>query len=539
MTATLEQENIINADGNIVTVARPGSGKTFVLAEKIKKILPTLKDFEGIIAISFTNKASNELKERSLSNGVNKKESFFGTIHKFYISEIILSFGKQVFGLPQNKIEIVDYNQIELDEELKNKLEFLEINFDSNDLEHITFLKNFFNDGKIFLNLVDKLAIYIFNTSFACRRYLQIKYKYIIIDEFQDCGNEQYNIFMKLKDLGLKSIAVGDLDQSIYGFTGKSASYLSSLMQNENFTTFSLTRNHRCHSSIINYSLTLMSPNVELLTNQGINIFHRFIPGCEIDIANWIDSTLSGTMDSFGVNSLSNVAILTRGYRTAEIIDRNLNTPHIVVSQSSLEQDNSDVSNLFDNILKFVFEENYTMTEVIELFVSLDTLNLREQKEIKENFISIKNNIKAGNINFLEICEYFKFISNILMPNENFDKPLTILEQVISNELEIYSSRFGNKIQIMTLHKSKGLEFDLVYHLDLYEWILPAKTITNNNQEYISYNQDLNLHYVGITRAKKACVLCTSSKRTNNKNKVITANNSEFLDINNLSRLRR
>lgn len=167
MTATLEQENIINADGNIVTVARPGSGKTFVLAEKIKRILPTLKDFEGIIAISFTNKASNELKERSLLNGVNKKESFFGTIHKFYISEIILSFGKQVFGLPQNKIEIVDYNQIELDGELKNKLEFLEKNFDNNNSEHVNLLKLFFNDGKIFLNLVDKLAIYIFNTSFA------------------------------------------------------------------------------------------------------------------------------------------------------------------------------------------------------------------------------------------------------------------------------------------------------------------------------------------------------------------------------------
>jgi DNA helicase-2/ATP-dependent DNA helicase PcrA len=271
--------------------------------------LPTLKDFEGIIAISFTNKASNELKERSLLNGVNKKESFFGTIHKFYISEIILSFGKQVFGLPQNKIEIVDYNQIELDGELKNKLEFLEKNFDNNNSEHVNLLKLFFNDGKIFLNLVDKLAIYIFNTSFACRRYLQIKYKYIIIDEFQDCGNEQYNIFMKLKDLGLKSIAVGDLDQSIYGFTGKSASYLSSLMQNENFTTFSLTRNHRCHSSIINYSLKLMSSNVELLETPSKNVFHINTIGDEISIANWIDSTINITMGSFNINSFEKLSL--------------------------------------------------------------------------------------------------------------------------------------------------------------------------------------------------------------------------------------
>jgi superfamily I DNA/RNA helicase len=96
MTPTQEQSNIINAAGHIVVVARPGSGKTFVLSEKIRLLIPLLKEYEGVIAISFTNKASSELRERTLKGGFEKKESFFGTIHKFYISEFILSFGKQV-----------------------------------------------------------------------------------------------------------------------------------------------------------------------------------------------------------------------------------------------------------------------------------------------------------------------------------------------------------------------------------------------------------------------------------------------------------
>lgn len=87
MTPTDEQKNIIDASGHIVVVARPGSGKTFVLSEKIRELLPLMKSYEGVIAISFTNKASKELKDRSLKGGFDKKESFFGTIHKFYISE--------------------------------------------------------------------------------------------------------------------------------------------------------------------------------------------------------------------------------------------------------------------------------------------------------------------------------------------------------------------------------------------------------------------------------------------------------------------
>jgi DNA helicase-2/ATP-dependent DNA helicase PcrA len=91
----------------------------------------------------------------------------------------------------------------------------------------------------------------------------------------------------------------------------------------------------------------------------------------------------------------------------------------------------------------------------------------------------------------------------------------------------------------MTLHKSKGLEFDIVFHLDLYEWIFPAKGIENGQQYHINFHQDLNLHYVGVTRAKKACILCTSTKRTNGQNEIKKGNPSEFLSLNNVQTIRK
>ena len=92
-----EQKAIIKEESNCVVIATPGSGKTFTLSQKCRKIISSLPDYRGIIAISYTNKASNELKHRTILNNLNPKNSFFGTIDKFCVIEIIIPFGKHVF----------------------------------------------------------------------------------------------------------------------------------------------------------------------------------------------------------------------------------------------------------------------------------------------------------------------------------------------------------------------------------------------------------------------------------------------------------
>ena len=81
----------------------------------------------------------------------------------------------------------------------------------------------------------------------------------------------------------------------------------------------------------------------------------------------------------------------------------------------------------------------------------------------------------------------------------------------------------------MTLHKAKGLEFEIVFHLDLYKWIMPKFKG--------DYTQDLNLHYVGITRAKQ-CVILLSSTQRHNEQGLRGAEDSEFLLMNDLELLR-
>ena len=90
----------------------------------------------------------------------------------------------------------------------------------------------------------------------------------------------------------------------------------------------------------------------------------------------------------------------------------------------------------------------------------------------------------------------------------------------------------------MTLHKSKGLGFRVVFHLDLYQWIIPSYPAIKGDQKEMI--QSINLHYVGITRAKDACVLVSSSKRNDFRNNTIKdALPSQFLTRLDLLSLRK
>ena len=223
---TNEQQKIIDEKSNCVVIAKPGSGKTFTLSHKIKNILPELPHYRGVIAISYTNKASNELKRRCLVTGVDAKSSFFGTIDTFFLAEIIIPFGTHLFGKPDNEINVIKSDELEdINPELLNFPETTE------DISkgHISFLERLYLNGIIILESIGILALYIFDNSYACKRYLRARYKDVIIDEYQDCGEWQHALFIRLVNIGLTGVAVGDLDQSIFAFAGKDSKYLAAL----------------------------------------------------------------------------------------------------------------------------------------------------------------------------------------------------------------------------------------------------------------------------------------------------------------------
>ena len=132
-----------------------------------------------------------------------------------------------------------------------------------------------------------------------------------------------------------------------------------------------------------------------------------------------------------------------------------------------------------------------------------------------------------------------KFISlaKLVYPKGDSDKARSLLHDVLSDPEMIHSyvPAADNEINIMTLHKSKGLEFNIVFHMDMYKYI-----ISDEYKDPGETTQLLNLHYVGITRAIDVCYIMNGSKRFSSKqNRFIDAYPSSFLNITGLSDRRR
>lgn len=544
MVPTDIQKKIIQCEGNVVVLASPGSGKTFVLSEKIRRVLKEniALDYQGVIAISYTRKASANLKKRTLGDGMQSKNSFFGTIDNFCLTQIIETFGYYTLGRASKDIEVKGLN--ELDNNGKKLFEWIdEIHPDYADIDATQFedLKSLFCQGYVLVESLELLALYIVKNTPACRKYLQARYKYVFIDEFQDADTYTNELFLMLLELGLKGIVVGDVNQSIFGFAHKNSEYLKSLETKTDFTSFTLGDNFRCSIPIINYSNRLLDENSTILDTDKEGMYLVRVNGSEYSIAEYIDNEIESVKFEWNVSDNSEIVILVKNERTQKIIDESLEVPHRVIKTTPLDMDLNPRSRLYTLLLRFYFDDSLAFMSVIDEYVEFGSLTIYERKRLIEESLLVKS-IDEMEVDQLSI--HFKTIADILLPKIQDGTSLQKLNKILNNEkdLESYKPLSSNEIQIMTLHKSKGLEFDIVFHLNMSDWELPFKHIENNdfnNPLYPNWEQDINLHYVGITRARKACYLVRGTQRTNSQNCLRTAHDSEFLSINKLELLRK
>lgn len=544
MVPTEIQKNIIQCDGNVVVLASPGSGKTFVLSEKIRRVLQEniVLDYQGVIAISYTRKASSNLKKRTLGDGMQNKNSFFGTIDNFCLTQIVETFGSYICGHPSKEVEVKGIN--ELGKEEKSRFEWINnIHPDYTDIEESQFadVEDLFMQGYILVESLELLALHIIKNSSACQKYIQARYKYVFIDEFQDADTYTNELFLLLLDLGLTGIAVGDVNQSIFGFAHKDSIYLKSLVKNPNFTSFTLGDNFRCSIPIINYSNRLLDENSNILDTDKEGMYLVRVNGSEYSIAEYIDNEIESIKAKWSVTDNSEIAILVKNERTQKIIDENLEKPHRLVKTTSLDMDLNPKSRLYTLLLCYYFDDSVSFMSVLDEYVEYEVLTLYERNKLHEESLVIKA-IEEGDIDQLSI--HFKTIADILLPKIQDGMSLQKLNKTLASEkdLESYKPMSSNEIQVMTLHKSKGLEFDVVFHLNMSDRELPYKQIEHgdfNNPQYPNWEQDLNLHYVEITRARKACYLVRGTQRTNSYDCLKNAKDSEFLSIHGLDTLRK
>ena len=545
MEPTLVQRDIINEEGNTVVLASPGSGKTFVMSEKIKRLLAheAMRDYQGVIAISYTRKASSNLKRRALSDGIWEKNSFFGTIDSFCLTQIVLPFGSFVMGYSEEEVMPIEVK--ELPEETQVDFVWIDkIHPDYEDIGGATWerLYRLYCDGKVLISSLELLALRIIKECPACRTHLKARFKYVFIDEYQDADTYTNGILLELISMGVVANVVGDVNQSIFAFAHKKSEYLEALETRDDMKAFRLKDNHRCSAPIVNYSNRLLDENVKLLETEEDGVELIKVNGDEEKVAAYLTDYIKEDCEKWKVDDLSQVAILVTNSRTQTYIDNNLGIPHVVVKSTPLDNDVNPRSRLYTQLLQYYFDDKMPFMAIVNDNTDYDLLTRMARKRLGELRDEVRS-VEEEEIGE-EFPRLFKRIADILLPKYQEGSSLSHLQTVLNDEkmVDSYRPLTENEVVIMTLHKAKGLEFDIVYHLNLNEWELPKKKIEDNDFDhpiYPTWNQDLDLHYVGVTRAKKACVLITNSQRHNFNDEVKRSRPSEFLSMNGLEELRK
>lgn len=527
------QQAAIDYKGSIVITACPGSGKTAVMKEKIRGITPELPSHRGVIAITFTKKASEDLKKRCKENALDTKRSYFGTIDSFCLNELIIPFLDRLWGGCSSDCKIIK----KLESHQENY--FLE-KYKSptcKDLYSDSGFKVLYDTGILWMSSFAALASFIIDNSISAKRYIKARYSHVFMDEYQDSSQSQHQLFIKLRELGLTATAVGDVDQSIYRFRGSDPEFLLKLtMDKINFEHIELDFNHRCHPSIVNYASRVLDPECKLITHKDeIKVFRRFITGNLKNAAEYITPWIAGWLENLNISYASDVAVLAKKEISLTEFATGLGHDYRLYTDTPLNNLGTECADAYSDLLSFKYGAISTAQDVIEkYFYKLPPHNVKSIRNILK-FLRSESDLEA----FIQ-----KSTSLLQLIGIEASEEEKSAVRVVWNSpylLKLFKPIANNEIQLMTLHKSKGLEFKIVFHLDMEEWSFPHRIPGSswNDINYPSLAEDTNLHYVGITRAELCCILIQTSLRKNSGGSYGDSRPSYFLGLPQLEGLYR
>jgi DNA helicase-2/ATP-dependent DNA helicase PcrA len=387
------------------------------------------------------------------------------------------------------------------------------------------------------LEAIPILATHLATNSPSCIRYLKARYSHIFIDEYQDAGHAQHELFLAVRSHGLIAVAVGDLNQSIFKFAKRDPKFLVSLCETASgFCHISLTINHRSHLSIVNYAGRLLDQNFPLQQVKESMVFRRTLSDTPGAVCAWIDKNLDAFKNRFLIKDNSEIGILCLTGKSGRAVAASLATPSRFVAERKLPENDYHANAILFDLLKFRFDHSLTIQEILDSY-SVETKNTFFQKQCRASILKCRT-CSPADLLAVTVAAAEMVLRELVPLACQADFALVLLDQ---QQLNALMPKKPQELQIMTLHASKGLEFEMVIHLDLTDWVFPKKRVDSVTRKpyHEDYEQCLNLHYVGVTRAKKACILISTSERVNSSGKVMASPPSEFWNLPGLVGLHR
>lgn len=580
-------------DGPCLVIAGAGSGKTKVLTTRIANLIENGVKPYNILAITFTNKAAGEMRER-VNNIIDAHDAFIGTFHSFGLK--IIRENSALFNLTSTFTLIDTEDQTSIIKKImkdinitdkmvspafiKNKISFIKNNMLS-DSEIANFLisenekiavKVYYEYEKILKrnNTLDfddllKKPVELFTSNKEVLEKYQDKFKYILIDEYQDTNEVQYKLVKLLSKKYLNLFVVGDPSQSIYAFRG--ANYQNILNFEKDFkgcTVIKLPQNYRSTQTILDAANEVISHNkqrkdLDLFSDLGQGVKIKYIRTFNDEMENKRVIEEIQKLCEEGYNR-KDMAIFYRTNAQSRSIEDALvksNIPYKVYGSfyfykrkeikdllaylKLIANPSDDVSlervinepkrkigdKTIDNLREKARSLNISMFEAIDsgkelefknlilnlIEISKDTsitglidktLELSKMKETYENDKSLESDIRLENLmEFRSVSEtYEKETGNVNLSD-------FLMEVSLVSDAAEYSAD-ADAVTLMTVHSAKGLEFKVVFIIGLEENIMPISKAMYDEEEL---EEERRLMYVAITRAKEKLYLLNAGRR--------------------------
>ncbi|WP_425061670.1 ATP-dependent helicase [Pyruvatibacter mobilis] len=272
------------SEGHCVVLAGPGSGKTKTLTIKLARMLAEdVEEPRGLACITYNNECARELEDRLEALGVESGgRVFIGTVHSFSLTQIIMPYAKVAgLGLPDEfSVATRSERALALERAFDRTIGGPE-NPQNWDFRMGNYRRSILNRkseewrtrdpalarlveafevelralGKIDFDDMPLLAVRALRANEWLREALLAKFPILAVDEYQDLGRALHRMVMGLCfSAGMRLFAVGDADQSIYGFTGAHPELLQQLAERDDVETVRLRLNYRCGSKIVTAS---------------------------------------------------------------------------------------------------------------------------------------------------------------------------------------------------------------------------------------------------------------------------------------------
>lgn len=541
MPLNQQQEEAVLADGNLLVTASPGSGKTTVIVHRGERLLKT--EPGNLIAISFTNDAAAQLKSR-----------FMEKIGSTYSRRLLTSNFHRLCTLQEKhaKIEskrqiIGDHERIKLIKTIASKRK--NIDFESA-VKSIDFLKSVLNpklgddDASLVyaeyqaslnkLNVVDYADMLLNSVRDIHDGIVQpLPAKWMLVDEFQDIDEVQYELLMCYHRNGTQITGVGDDDQSLYSFRhALGFGGMMKFMQNTKAQMITLPINYRSGPLIIEKASNLIQKNtsrVPKAMQSGNNIeCNIYVTDCysEGEEADEICKTIITTGTKF-----SEFAVLARNNRQLDRVETSLKSMNIPYSRTGEKfMDRAEPQAIISLLKSMVDDSSVGLRHtlmwmgipdiLLDSFVNDHGCNIdslyahlpkdNPNKKIIKDFIEIYSQwltlLDEGGKESLIIKGVASFFKRFCdeKKHRHFDSAAIILcryrgtiKQRLGQLINDNDKR-SDGVSLMTIHASKGLEFDSVWILGANEDVIPGE---NNFDELLE--EERRIFFVAITRARE------------------------------------